>query len=176
MNDQKKRVKEHHERTDLTGEHKLGDAGQAILAILFIGVWLSDAFIFKYSIGLNEYISLAVRLPVGIALLILSGYLARTSLNIVFNEVRSEPAVIQDRVYKYIRHPMYVSEILLYLGLLLINLSIIAAIVWLAAIVFLYFICRYEEKLLLARFGTDYEQYMCEVPMWIPGFKRRKKF
>lgn len=175
MNDQKKRVKDHHERTDLTGEHKLGDAGQMILAILFIGVWLSDAFIFKYSVGLNEYISLAVRLPVGIALLILSGYLARTSLNIVFNEVRSEPAVIRDRVYKYIRHPMYVSEILLYLGLLLINLSIIAAIIWLLGIIFLYFICRYEEKLLLARFGADYDQYMREVAMWIPGFKSRRK-
>ena len=107
----------------------------------------------------------------GVALLILSGYLARTSLNIVFSEVRSEPAVIRDRIYKYLRHPMYVSEILLYLGLLLINLSIIAAIVWLAAIVFLYFICRYEEKLLLERFGADYEQYMREVPMWVPGFK-----
>ena len=175
MNDQKKRAKDHHERTDLTGEHKLGDAGQAILAILFIGVWLSDAFIFRYSTGLNEYISLAVRLPLGIILLILSGYLAWTSMNIVFSEVRSEPAVIRDRIYKYLRHPMYVSEILLYLGLLLINLSIIAAIVWLAAIVFLYFICRHEENLLLERFGTDYEQYMRDVPMWIPGFKRRKR-
>ena len=175
MNDQKKPVNDHHNRADLTGEHKLGDAGQMILAILFIGVWLSDTFIFKYSTGLNEYILLAVRLPVGIILLILSGYLARASMKIVFGEVRTEPAVIRDRIYKYLRHPMYVSEILLYLGLLLINLSIIAAIVWLAAIVFLYFICRYEEKLLLERFGADYEQYMREVPMWIPGFKNRRK-
>jgi len=168
-----KHNKDHHDRNDLTGEHKLGDAGQAILAILFIGVWLSDSFFFKYSTGLNEYISLTVRLPVGIILLILSGYLARASMKIVFGEVRSEPAVIRDRVYKYLRHPMYVSEILLYLGLLLINLSIIAAIVWLLGIIFLYFICRYEEKLLLARFGSDYEQYLREVPMWIPGFKNR---
>ncbi len=166
-------TKDHHDRADLTGEHKLGDAGQAILAILFIGVWLSDAFIFKYSTGLNENVSLAVRLPVGIILLILSGYLARASMKIVFGEVRSEPAVIRDRVYKYMRHPMYVSEILLYLGLLLINLSLIAAVIWLLGIIFLYFICRYEEKLLLARFGADYEQYMREVPMWIPGFKNR---
>jgi protein-S-isoprenylcysteine O-methyltransferase Ste14 len=45
--------------------------------------------------------------------------------------------------------------------------------VWLLAIGFMHYISRHEERLLLARFGTDYEQYMQEVPMWIPLLKRK---
>jgi protein-S-isoprenylcysteine O-methyltransferase Ste14 len=44
----------------------------------------------------------------------------------------------------------------------------VAAVVWAVAIVFLHAISRYEERLLLARFGEAYEAYMREVPMWIP--------
>jgi protein-S-isoprenylcysteine O-methyltransferase Ste14 len=40
--------------------------------------------------------------------------------------------------------------------------------VWAIGVIFLHYISRYEEKLLLARFGEEYEQYMREVPMWIP--------
>jgi len=70
---------------------------------------------------------------------------------------------------------MYLSEILFYMGMLCISISISAAIVWLAAIFFLYFICRHEEKLLLEMFGDKYRKYMDTVPMWLPKFRLRKK-
>ena len=158
----------HHEREDLTGEHKLGDAGQAILAILFGAVWLADTFWFKYTTFLNDAVPNSIRAPIGIALLVISGYLAMSTLKIVFGEVRETPAVIREGAYKYSRHPMYFSELLLYLGLLSISISLAAALVWIVAIVFLYKICRYEERLLLARFGDEYRKYMREVPLWIP--------
>jgi len=34
---------------DLTGEHRLGDAGQLVLFIIFMAVWITDSFFFKYS-------------------------------------------------------------------------------------------------------------------------------
>jgi protein-S-isoprenylcysteine O-methyltransferase Ste14 len=68
---------------------------------------------------------------------------------------------------------VYLSEILLYLGLLLLSISLAAAVVWIIAIGFLHYISRYEERLLLARFGREYELYMREVPMWIPRFRKR---
>ena len=160
-------------RQDLAGEHLIGDAGQIILAFLFGAVWIADSFFLHYTTFLNEYISQWIRLPVAFFFLILSGYLARTGLSIVFGEIREKPSVIRKGVFNWIRHPIYLSEILLYLGMLLISISLAAAVVWMIAIAFLHYISRHEEKLLLARFGEEYEQYMREVPMWLPRLPRK---
>ncbi|HUU40884.1 MAG TPA: methyltransferase [Desulfatiglandales bacterium] len=160
-------------RDDLTGEHALGDAGQLILACLFAVTWIIDTFFLKYTTFLNHYVPLYVRMPFGVVLLAISGYLARTGLSIVFGEEREKPGVIRKSVFNVIRHPVYLSEILLYLGLLILSISLAAAVVWIIAIGFLHYISRYEEKLLLARFGEEYEHYMREVPMWFPHVRKK---
>lgn len=162
----------HHNREDMTGEHRFGDAGQASIAVLFFIVWLIDPLLFESTTHLNELIPRFIRFPIGIILLISAGYLAISTLKIVFGEVRKPPVVIRDGAYNYCRHPMYLSEILLYIGLLFISMSLAAFIVLLLGIGFLYFLCRYEERLLIDRFGDEYRQYMREVPMWIPRLKR----
>jgi protein-S-isoprenylcysteine O-methyltransferase Ste14 len=117
-----------------------------------------------------------VRIPGAVVLLCLSGYLAKTGLFIVFGEKREKPAVIREGVFGVVRHPIYLSEILFYLGLLILSLSLAAAGVWIVAVGFFHYISRYEERLLLARFGSDYKQYTENVPMWVPRFwKSRKK-
>ena len=165
--------KTHHQRDDLTGERAIGDAGQLVLACLFAATWIADTFFFQYTTFLNQHVPLVVRIPAGVALLVLSGYLARTGMSIVFGEKRDKPCVIRKSVFNVVRHPIYLSEILLYLGFLMLSISMAAAVVWVVAIGFLHDISRYEEKLLLERFGAEYEQYMREVPMWIPWFRRR---
>ncbi|MBN2602359.1 MAG: isoprenylcysteine carboxylmethyltransferase family protein [Candidatus Marinimicrobia bacterium] len=164
--------KNHHDREDMTGEHKFGDAGQAGFAILFFIVWISDTFYFRYTTFLNDLVPNIIRAPIGIILLIISGYLAKTTLSQVFGEVREIPCVIRTGFYKYSRHPMYFSEVLLYLGMLIISISLAATVIWILAIIFLYYLCRHEEKLLLDRFGSDYRKYMQEVPMWLPRFRK----
>jgi len=161
------------QREDLTGEHAVGDAGQIVLACLFAATWIADTFFFKYTIFLNQYVPLGIRIPSGVVLLVLSGYLAKTGMSIVFGEAREKPGVIRKSVFGVVRHPVYLSEILLYLGLLMLSISLAAAVVWVMAIGFLHCISRYEERLLLARFGEDYEKYMREVPMWFPRLRKR---
>ena len=156
----------------LTGEHKYGDLGQAIIACLFFALWISDSF-FEYSTLLNQYIPNSVRIPVGIVLFILAGYLAITGLYIVFVKKRAEPKVIRESVFRVVRHPIYLGEILLYLGLLVLSISLASLVILIIGIVFLHYISRHEEKLLIARFGEDYRQYMREVPMWIPFIRRK---
>jgi len=155
-------------RDDLFGEYKFGDAGQLILACLFFIIWIADSFFLNYTTSLNQSVPLAVRLPIGIVLLGLSAYLARTGMSIVFGETRQKPAVIKKSVFGYVRHPIYLSEVLLYPGLLMMSISLAASVVCLITIAFLYYISRYEEKALLTHFGEEYKQYMREVPMWIP--------
>ena len=166
-------MKTQHQRDDLTGEHAVGDAGQIVLACLFAAIWIADTFFFRFTTSLNQYVPIGARIPPGVVLLILSGYLAKTSLFIVFGEEREKPGVIRKSVFGVVRHPVYLSELLLYLGLLMLSISLAAAVVWVVAFGFLHTISRYEERLLLARFGEDYEKYMREVPMWLPRFRKR---
>ena len=56
-----------------------GDIGQLILFLLFMALWISDMFL-MYSVFPNEYVPEVVRLPIGIILLIVSGYMAGTGL------------------------------------------------------------------------------------------------
>jgi len=170
----KQTYREHHkERNDLSGEHLVGDAGQILLACLFSAMWIADTFFLKYTTFLNSYIPLGFRVPFGVVLLVVSGYMAQTGLSIVFGEKRDNPSVIRKSVFNVIRHPIYLSEILLYLGLLMLSISLAAFVVLLMAIVFLHYISRFEERLLLARFGEEYRKYMQEVPMWIPRLRKR---
>jgi len=163
-----------HSRHWLTGEHRLGDAGQIVLVLLFLAVWAADTFWLAYTTFLNTYVPLAVRIPVAAVALCVGIYLARASTRMVFGEQRDQPHVITTGVFSLVRHPMYLAEILFYVMLLALSLSLSAGAVWLAAIGFLTFISRHEEKLLLARFGADYEQYTRDVPMWLPRLVRRR--
>ena len=163
-------------REDLTGEHSLGDAGQFILFILFLAVWITDAFIFKYSTLLNDYIPFyAFRLWVAVILLALAGYMVRTGMKIVFGTERENPHVIRQGVFGIIRHPLYLSEVQLYLGLFMLNTSLAALAVTVIVFAFLHYISRYEEKVLLERFGDEYRQYMKDVPMYFPRIFQRGK-
>jgi protein-S-isoprenylcysteine O-methyltransferase Ste14 len=161
-----RRHNEHNE--SLTGEHRLGDAGQIVFALLFLAAWSADTFVFHVSTFLNATVPALLRIPAGIALLALSGYLSLTGLAIVFGEKREEPEVIRKSVFGRVRHPIYLGELLLYAALLMFSLSLAAAAIALIAFLFLHFISRHEEKLLLRRFGGEYETYMREVPMWFP--------
>ena len=162
----------HQKRDDLTGEHFFGDLGQLILLIIFLAVWITDSFFLKYSTFLSKYIPLYVQLPLAVIILIYAGYLAKTGLHIVFGEVREKPLVIREKVFCVIRHPIYLGAILTYLGMIILAVSIAAIVVWIIIIVFYYFLSRHEEKLLLEKFGKEYEEYMEEVPMLIPRLRK----
>ncbi len=173
MNEQNEKKELHDKRSDLTGEHKLGDAGQLLIFILFLTIWISDTFIFEYTTFLNKVVPNVIRIPLGIILLALSGFLAGKGLYIVFGERREKPSVIRKSIFKIVRHPIYLSEILLYLYFLMMSLSIAAVFVFLIAILFLHYISKHEERLLLERFDEEYKQYMQDVPMWIPSLWKK---
>lgn len=157
-----------HGRNDLTGEHKLGDAGQLVILVLFLAIWILDNFFFSFSSFPNAYIPITVQIVLGVVLLLIAFYLARSGIRIVFNEVRETPGIIRKGVFRLVRHPIYLSEIVLYLGLLMFRTSLAAAFIWILAIIFFIFIAKYEEKLLLERFGEEYRTYMKEVGMYLP--------
>ena len=155
-------------REDLPGEHPFGDAGQLIFLIVFLVVWVTDSFVLRFSTFAASYVSLLFRAPTGILCLLLAGYLAQQGMRVVFGEKRDAPELIDRGVFKLVRHPVYLGCILFYIGLVVFTFSLSAAVVCIAIMVFYHYIAKFEEKILLAEFGTKYEQYMKKVPMWIP--------
>jgi len=168
---------EHHgqqaDREDLTGEHALTDIGQLILAVLIIAAWIADALWIRLAC-VGSGIPLAVRLPIGAALTILAGFTAWSGHRIIFQEVRDRPHVVRKGIFGLVRHPMYLSQILLYPGLLLlIRPSLPAAGIWVLAICFFHVVARKEEQLLIDRFGDEYRAYKRDVGMWLPRIRRK---
>jgi len=71
--------------------------------------------------------------------------------------------------YRFIRHPIYASVLLIVLGLALTTLSIAGLTVWLLFFIFYNHISAYEEKILMEKFGKEYADYVKKVPRWILG-------
>jgi protein-S-isoprenylcysteine O-methyltransferase Ste14 len=74
--------------------------------------------------------------------------------------------------YRYVRNPMYVGILAMIIGHFLWfgywNLLIYTIVVFLA---FHTFVLYYEEPTLSRNFGAAYENYLKQVPRWIPRFK-----
>lgn len=161
----------HDDRKDLVGEHPMGDTGQLILFILFLGVWIADSFFLKYSTFLSDFIPWYVKGPLVFLLLGISVYFAKEGHDIVFGEDREQPEILNNGVFSIVRHPLYFAVILFYTGLFLFTCSLLTFIVWIVIVLFYNFIAAYEEGLLQQKFGGEYEQYRKQVPRWIPKIR-----
>ena len=73
--------------------------------------------------------------------------------------------------FAYVRNPLYVGNILLYLGLGIMSFALFPYLQIVAIIFFLiqyYFIVSEEEKYLLEKFKDDYKDYRKNVPAFFP--------
>ena len=74
--------------------------------------------------------------------------------------------------YRYVRNPMYVGIFLILLGHFLWFKFIWLIVYLLVVFVFVHsFVTLYEEPTLKRKFGAGYEEYLENVPRWIPRFK-----
>lgn len=153
---------------NLPGEHAFTDCGQLILLVVFLGVWVTDSFVFHYSLPAAESVPLYVRLPVASVLLFVSGYLALRAHKQVFGGDARAGSLITSGVFSLVRHPMYLGSWLFFCGLVSATLSYASAMVVLAMAAFYCYVARYEERLLIETFGSEYQEYRTRVPMVFP--------
>jgi protein-S-isoprenylcysteine O-methyltransferase Ste14 len=72
--------------------------------------------------------------------------------------------------FALVRNPLYVGNILLWVGF-----ALAARLIWLAPIVLVllaleyHAIVRWEESLLESRLGQEYRDYAARVPRWLPS-------
>lgn len=73
--------------------------------------------------------------------------------------------------YRYVRHPSYLAYFLLFAGLLLILLNLVALVPFLAVPGYLQ-IATVEEELLVKRFGKAYLEYQHKTGKFFPRIKK----
>jgi protein-S-isoprenylcysteine O-methyltransferase Ste14 len=77
-------------------------------------------------------------------------------------------SLVKVGAYRYIRHPLYASLILLGLGIFFKQLSGIGSVLALVNVGAMVATARWEEKEMVDRFGSEYAAYMQETKMFIP--------
>jgi len=83
-------------------------------------------------------------------------------------QMENTTVLIFQGLYKYIRHPLYLSLVLLAAGAFLKKPSLPGEVLTLVNIISMIATARVEEKEMLAKFGTAYAQYMKKTKMFIP--------
>jgi protein-S-isoprenylcysteine O-methyltransferase Ste14 len=76
--------------------------------------------------------------------------------------------IVRTSLYRYIRHPLYLSLFILGTGVMIKNPETIQYILGGVNLVAVWLTARIEEKEMIARFGDDYRTYMKETKMFIP--------
>jgi protein-S-isoprenylcysteine O-methyltransferase Ste14 len=75
-------------------------------------------------------------------------------------------------LYRYVRNPIYVGVMLIFLGhFLWFGYWALLAYAVLAFLGVHFFIVLYEEPNLKKKFGAEYENYLKRTPRWIPRFR-----
>jgi protein-S-isoprenylcysteine O-methyltransferase Ste14 len=79
--------------------------------------------------------------------------------------------------YSHVRNPLYVGNILMYLGIGIMSMSLYPYL-QIIALWFFYFqydqIINEEEKFLATKFGNEYQDYLDNVPRLIPSISKYK--
>lgn len=83
-------------------------------------------------------------------------------------QIVKEHKLVKDGLYKHIRHPLYLGEILRNLGFAVIFSSVYGTLIILMASIFLVFRIEIEEKMLIRVFGEEYRKYKRNTKRLIP--------
>jgi protein-S-isoprenylcysteine O-methyltransferase Ste14 len=107
-------------------------------------------------------------------LLILSIYIATAGFLILKKigkptaNFENTSVLVKKGLYKYIRHPLYLSLFLLGTGVMFKDPGKMQLILGCVNLLAVYITSRIEENEMIARFGEEYKKYMAETKMFLP--------
>ncbi len=155
------------------GEHPYGDAGQLILLVSFIMVWVADSFYLHASTFLAVYIPLALRLALLVLMLLAAFYLSWSG-HVVLRDRQRPSRVISTGAFHYVRHPLYLANLLVYLGMSISTASLLSLALLAMIFAFYNYIAGYEEKIMEEKFGDEYRRYKATSGKWLPKMSAKK--
>jgi protein-S-isoprenylcysteine O-methyltransferase Ste14 len=133
---------------------------------IFILVLLNYRIWFFHPFSLLQIISWI--LLILSAYVVIAGYLLLKRKGKPDSNFENTSVLVKTGIYRYIRHPLYLSVFLLGTGIMLKDPGVVQICLGLINLVAVYFTARIEEKEMTARFGDEYLAYMKETKMFIP--------
>jgi protein-S-isoprenylcysteine O-methyltransferase Ste14 len=101
-----------------------------------------------------------------LALILIGITIIRSAEKMLFHE--TQLSVIDVGIFAYVRHPLYLGILLIYLGFVLGSFSILSFVSF-GLIFFVYNnLAIFEEKDLERMFGEEYLEYKKRVSRWFP--------
>lgn len=76
--------------------------------------------------------------------------------------------IVSNGIYKYVRHPMYLSLIAGAIGVVMKDPGTVQVIIGAINIVAMYLTARIEEREMIVKFGDEYMDYMKKTAMFVP--------
>jgi protein-S-isoprenylcysteine O-methyltransferase Ste14 len=131
-----------------------------ILVLLNYKVWFRDPFSLHQIIS---WIFLIGSIYPGIA-----GYLLLKGKGRPEQKFENTTVLVKSGVYRYIRHPLYCSLLLLGTGVMFKEPASLQLIFGGVNLLAIFLTARIEEKEMIAKFGGSYISYMKETKMFIP--------
>lgn len=104
----------------------------------------------------------------GLVIMLSAGYILSKE---VYAKAKTERKLITTGLYAYVRHPFYLSWILVSSGVVLVTLNLLALLLLPASLVDMG--TEDEERELLEIFGKEYEGYMKRTGRFLPKIGRR---
>lgn len=148
--------------------------GRLILAVSFFGIWAVH-WLAIYDLSRNKTTNIVYLEMVGISLIIIAIIINQAAISKLKNlfdriTVKSDRQLITNGIYRLVRHPIYLSYLLLFSGCCtLLHGSLFTFILMcLVCGVWLNNRIAIEEEMLIARFGEQYKEYQRKTRKIIP--------
>jgi protein-S-isoprenylcysteine O-methyltransferase Ste14 len=137
-------------------------AFESILALIIVNAraWFTNPF------SVTQIISWILLL--GSIIMAIQGFYLLHEIGRPTQGIEDTTILVKTGIYKYIRHPLYGSLILIAFGAFLKDISLLPAVLATMAIIFSVATALVEEKENLKRFGDEYAHYMNSTKRFIP--------
>ena len=98
----------------------------------------------------------------------ISGYLTLKRKGSPEINFENTSVLVKSNLYKYIRHPLYLSIFLFGTGVLLKQPGTFQLVLGIVNLISIWFTAKIEENEMISKFGREYRDYMKETRMFIP--------
>jgi protein-S-isoprenylcysteine O-methyltransferase Ste14 len=131
-----------------------------ILVLLNHKIWFVEPFSFRQLIS---WVCLFLSLYFAVAGFLLLKKIGKPGVNFEDTSV-----LVKEGLYKYIRHPLYLSLFLFGTGVVLKGPAPVQIILGLVNTAAVFITSKIEEHEMTVRFGDQYKQYIKETKMFLP--------
>jgi protein-S-isoprenylcysteine O-methyltransferase Ste14 len=131
-----------------------------ILGLLNLQIWFKDPF---STLQIISWFLLCFSLYPAIA-----GFLILRKIGKPGSNFENTSVLVKKGLYRYIRHPLYLSLFIFGTGIMLKDPGPAQVILGFINLIAVFLTSKIEEKEMIVRFGQEYQDYMRETKMFIP--------